>query len=88
MSWKSIYIKEIQLQEWEYFVEYKYVIDEGITVFFNNNLSGSIPPKIGNLKKLEFIFLHDNMLDEKIPKEVLNLKSIKYSNFENRNSVN
>ena len=41
-------------------------------------LSGQIPPEIGNLDSLEFLWLEDNQLTGPIPSEIGNLSKLKY----------
>jgi len=41
-------------------------------------LSGQIPPEIGNLDSLEFLWLEDNQLTGPIPSEMGNLEHLKY----------
>lgn len=43
-----------------------------------NRLSGSIPPEIGNLKKLLNLYLYNNQLSGTIPPELGNLTSLRY----------
>ena len=42
-----------------------------------NNLSGTIPTEIGNLKELTQIYLDNNKLSGSIPTEIGNLKNLK-----------
>jgi len=42
----------------------------------NNQLSGSIPPEIGNLTNLEWLLLHNNQLSGLIPPEIGNLTNL------------
>ncbi|KAI5339489.1 hypothetical protein L3X38_018761 [Prunus dulcis] len=48
----------------------------GIQGLSYNNLSGLIPPNIGNLINLNTLYLHSNQLSGLIPKEIGNLKSL------------
>ena len=43
----------------------------------DNNLSGEIPPELGNLSSLEFLVLADNNLSGEIPPELGNLSNLK-----------
>ena len=43
-----------------------------------NNLSGPIPPEIGNLQNLYYFFLQDNSLSGPIPVEIGNLQNVIY----------
>jgi hypothetical protein len=43
-----------------------------------NNLSGSIPPELGNLTKLEDLWLRDNELSGPIPPELGKLTNLRY----------
>ena len=45
-------------------------------VLDDNNLNGPIPPEIGNLTNLEFIYLQRNDLSGNIPKEIGNLTNL------------
>ena len=42
----------------------------------NNNLTGSIPPEIGNMKQLTVLSLSFNGLTGEIPKEIGNLSQL------------
>ena len=39
----------------------------------SNNLTGSIPPEIGNLTNLTYLFIYDNQLTGEIPESICNL---------------
>jgi len=39
----------------------------------NNQLTGSIPPEIGNLTNLEYLYLYNNQLTGVIPESICNL---------------
>ena len=43
----------------------------------DNNLTGTIPPEIGNLTSLKYLHLYDNNLTGSIPIEIGNLKNLK-----------
>jgi len=43
---------------------------------FSNSLSGSIPPELGNLLQLEYLFLNYNQLSGSIPPELGNLPTL------------
>jgi len=43
----------------------------------NNNLTGAIPPEIGNLEELLYLHLDSNQLTDIIPSEIGNLKELK-----------
>lgn len=43
-----------------------------------NNLTGILPPEVGNLKKLEVLKLKTNNLSGKIPSEIGNLRSLRW----------
>ncbi len=45
-------------------------------VLSNNQLSGAIPPQIGNLTALEYLYLFDNQLSGVIPPEIGNLTAL------------
>ena len=45
-------------------------------VLFNNQLTGSIPPEIGNLTNLTYLDLYDNQLTGVIPPEIGNLTNL------------
>ncbi len=45
---------------------------------FSNQLSGSIPPELGNLSALESLYLHSNQLSGSIPAELGNLSSLQW----------
>ena len=45
--------------------------------FSKDQLSGEIPPELGNLAKLEEWYLHENQLSGEIPPELGNLASLK-----------
>ena len=49
---------------------------EGIFLY-DNNLSGSIPEELGNLRNLKFLFLEDNSLTGSIPSSLGNLIHLK-----------
>ena len=44
----------------------------------SNQLTGSIPPEIGNLTNLEWLYLSNNQLTEEIPLEIGNLNNLIY----------
>ena len=44
----------------------------------NNQLTGSIPPEIGNLTNLTWLLLHNNELTGSIPPEIGNLTNLEY----------
>jgi len=46
------------------------------TVLYNNQLSGSIPPELGNLTDLESLRLNTNQLNGNIPPELGNLTNL------------
>ena len=48
----------------------------------NNQLTGSIPPEIGNLTNLTYLRLDDNQLTGPIPPEIGNLTNMTYLNLE------
>ena len=50
-----------------------------------NNLSGPIPPEIGNLTSLDYLNLEGNNLSGPIPPEIGNLTSLDYLNLEGNN---
>ena len=55
---------------------YGVMVEDGrVTVLdlYSNQLSGSIPPEIGNLTKLKGLYLHNNQLNGSIPREIGNL---------------
>ncbi|MCP4344044.1 MAG: hypothetical protein GY795_00780 [Desulfobacterales bacterium] len=45
-------------------------------LLFNNQLSGSIPPELGNLTNLTWLFLYANKLSGAIPPELVNLTNL------------
>ena len=57
---------------------------ESTTVGLNDNqLTGSIPPEIGNLTHLDWLFLDDNQLNGEIPPEIGNLTHLSYLRLDN-----
>ena len=44
----------------------------------SNQLTGSIPPEIGNLTNLEILYLNDNQLTSQISPEIGNLTNLEY----------
>ncbi|MEN8219513.1 MAG: hypothetical protein ABFS56_24810 [Pseudomonadota bacterium] len=46
----------------------------------SNNLTGTIPPEIGNLSRLTFLYLYSNKLTGTIPPKLKNLTQIKLPN--------
>ena len=54
-----------------------YSIENTTELFLNNNqLTGSIPPEIGNLTNLTSLYLYDNQLTGSIPSEIGNLTKL------------
>ena len=49
----------------------------------SNNLTGSIPPEIGNLTNLTYLNLQDNQLTGSIPPEIGDLTNLNYLKLEN-----
>ena len=47
-----------------------------------NQLSGSIPPEIGNLSNLTYLDLRNNQLTGSIPPEIGNLTNLTYLNLQ------
>jgi Leucine-rich repeat (LRR) protein len=45
---------------------------------YSNNLAGTIPPEIGTLASLQYLYLNSNQLSGAIPTEIGNLNSLKY----------
>ena len=45
---------------------------------YDNQLSGPIPPEIGNLSNLKNLWLNDNQLSGAIPPEISNLSNLEY----------
>jgi len=43
---------------------------------YNNQLTGEIPPEIGNMESLNFLWLHNNQLTGEIPPEMGNLEKL------------
>ncbi|WP_354636243.1 Calx-beta domain-containing protein [Planktothricoides raciborskii] len=54
-------------------------------VLSDNNLSGTIPPELGNLSSLQELYLYNNNLSGSIPPELGNLSSLKYLSLYNNN---
>ena len=62
-----------------------YSVEDTDTLFlYDNQLTGSIPPEIGNLTNLGYLWLSDNQLTGSIPTEIGNLTNLErlylYSN--------
>ena len=54
-----------------------YDIDETTEIFlYNQGLTGSIPPEIGNLTSLTSLYLYNNKLTGEIPPEIGNLTNL------------
>ena len=49
----------------------------------DNNLNGSIPPELGNLTNLYYLYLNNNQLSGSIPPELGNLSIMKYLRLNN-----
>ena len=49
-----------------------------LDLLYNNNLTGSIPPELGNLANLTTLALHNNNLTGSIPPELGNLTSLEF----------
>jgi len=49
----------------------------------NNQLTGSIPPEIGNLTNLTWLWLNDNQLTGSIPPEIENLTNLDWLDLSN-----
>jgi len=64
---------EVELWDECYSIENTTQLDLG-----NNQLTGSIPPEIGNLTNLEWLYLSNNQLTEEIPLEIGNLNNLIY----------
>ena len=54
-------------------------------LLYDNQLSGSIPPEIGNLTGLDVLYLSDNQLNGEIPWIICNLVDINCLIFLNNN---
>ena len=54
---------------------------------FGNNLSGVIPPEVGNLTNLATLYLNENQLTGNIPSEIGNLTNLTYLNLNSRSLV-
>jgi hypothetical protein len=44
----------------------------------NNNLNGAVPPELGNLANLQYLYFYDNKLSGSIPPEIGNLANLKW----------
>jgi len=64
---------EVTLWGVVYSVEETYILDLN-----DNQLTGSIPPEIGNLTNLTWLYLSNNQLTEEIPLEIGNLNNLIY----------
>jgi Leucine-rich repeat (LRR) protein len=65
-SWRGVIVDNIEQED--------HVIN---ITFYNNNLTGNIPPEIGDFSKLDYLFLNHNDISGEIPKEIGNLNSLK-----------
>ena len=54
---------------------------DSLSLYYYNQLSGSIPPELGNLSKLYWLNLGNNQLSGSIPPELGNLANLKWSEF-------
>jgi len=54
------------------------VEDTDTLILEGNQLTGSIPPEIGNLTNLTHLYLRDNQLTGSIPSEIGNLTNLTY----------
>ncbi|KAI8831378.1 hypothetical protein BC829DRAFT_409745 [Chytridium lagenaria] len=50
---------------------------------YNNQLTGSIPSQLGNLRNLTYLFLYNNQLEGTIPQELGNLRILRELYLEN-----
>jgi hypothetical protein len=48
----------------------------------SNQLSGSIPPQLGNLTRLAFLYLNYNQLSGPLPQSLTNLRSLSWFYFD------
>ena len=55
------------------------VEDTDSLILFYNQLTGSIPPEIGNLTNLTYLWLHNNQLTGEIPESICDL-NINFNN--------
>jgi len=51
---------------------------------FSNNLSGSIPSSLKNLKQLEFLFIEENSFSGNVLGQIKMIKNLKHSNYKNK----
>ncbi|KAJ3210326.1 hypothetical protein HDU67_005403 [Dinochytrium kinnereticum] len=65
-----------------FFFQLCFIVDSNSSVqtrsFRSNNLSGPIPPSLGNLSNLKLLKLHENRLEGEIPASFENLKELYY----------
>jgi len=61
-----------------------YSVEDTDTLFlYNNQLTGSILPEIGNLTNLTYLYLYGNQFSGEIPSEIGNLTNLNYLKLEN-----
>ena len=51
---------------------------------FKNDLSGSIPSSLQNLKHLEFLFIEDNSFSGEVSDQIKMIKNLKHFNYKNK----
>ena len=82
-SWTNTWDTTQSVSTW-YSVK-DYIVNNRITRIYlnNNNLTGTLPPEIGNLDSLKFLYLYENNLYGTLPPEIGNLFKLKELRLEN-----